>query len=179
MDLGEEGVVMAFSLLLEMGQHSSGDFWMSMKMYGFGESEESYALMDECMLEVIDRRVGQDVSSGSDLAAATEEVVKVRRKWEEKDVMWLTGEFKTGRPNKQQRGQLDRHRAEWGKERCKELSEEGQDGDWMGNAVWEIEDDRKMLNGYRLSGYIEKSVKRLKESKEGVNGGEEAEKEEA
>jgi hypothetical protein len=49
----------------------------------------------------------------------------------------------------------------------------------MGNAVWEIEDDRKMLNGYRLSGYIEKSVKRLKESKEGVNGGEEAEKEEA
>ncbi|EHK99070.1 hypothetical protein M7I_5070 [Glarea lozoyensis 74030] len=56
MDMGEEGVIMAFNLLLEMGQHSRGDFHMSMKMCGFGESGDSYQMMDECMLEVIEKR---------------------------------------------------------------------------------------------------------------------------
>ncbi|EPE36945.1 hypothetical protein GLAREA_09108 [Glarea lozoyensis ATCC 20868] len=106
MDMGEEGVIMAFNLLLEMGQHSRGDFHMSMKMCGFGESGDSYQMMDECMLEVIEKR--KEFGLGS----LDKESFKISKVWEEKYAMDYVGEFKTGRPNKQQRGQLERHRAE-------------------------------------------------------------------
>lgn len=89
---------MACNLLLEMGQHSRGGFHASMKMCGFGESEDAYAPMDECMLEIIAKRKEFSLGGGDG-----EEVV-VQGRWKESDAMDSVGDFKTGRPNKQQRG---------------------------------------------------------------------------
>jgi hypothetical protein len=103
--------------------------------------------------------------------SADQESFKVSKMWEESYAMNYVGGFKTGRPNKQQKVQLDRHRAEWNRDRCMQLRDrrEKRSG-WIGNAVVEIEDDRKELEEMGLEGYFEKSLVRMKELKTGAGG---------
>lgn len=65
--------------------------------------------------------------------------------------------FKTGRPNKQQRGQIERQRATWIKERNKAAR----------NAIEELEGEHNAIQDYGLEGYFKNSIVKLKELLDG------------
>lgn len=96
MEMGQEGAKLAFNLVLFIGLHLHGDLEASCKMCGYGGTKRPFAEMDQVMLEVILLR--KDVDCGGD----DTELPEVKHRWTEKDAD--VGLFKTGRPNKQQRG---------------------------------------------------------------------------
>ena len=116
-DMGAGGARCAFNLLLHIGPNAHGDLEASMKMSGYGGHEGPFAEMDEAMLSVIALREDSDCKGkdeGLDLPV-------VRHRWSRADAD--VGVFKTGRPNKQQRGQIERQKAAWVKERDAEARE--------------------------------------------------------
>jgi hypothetical protein len=44
------GVKSAFDLMLYLGEHVNGDFYMRVKMCGYGDSEKPYRALDAAML---------------------------------------------------------------------------------------------------------------------------------
>jgi hypothetical protein len=158
MEMGQEGARFAFNLLLYIGPHAHGDLEASIKMCGFGESEGPYAELDEVMLEVIALR--DDVPSGS--SNNDVDLPEVRHRWTREDAE--VGEFKTGRPNKQQRGQIERQRAKWIKERNIEARARREKvEDWISNAIGELKEEQADIGRYGLDGYFKKSIARLEE----------------
>jgi hypothetical protein len=74
------------------------------------------------------------------------------------------GVFKTGRPNKQQRGQIDRQKASWVKERntvARDRREKAED--WISSAIEELKSERDAIKDYGLDGYFAKSIAKLEE----------------
>jgi hypothetical protein len=160
MEMGQEGAKLAFNIVLYIGPHMHGDFEASAKMCGFGENEKAFADMDELMLEVIARR--EDVDCGEDTA-----LPEVRPRWTRKDAD--VGVFKTGRPNKQQRGQIDRQRAKWIKDRNDALKQRRENAvvDWISNGIFELKDEQDYIGAYGLDGYFSKSIAKLEAMKAG------------
>jgi hypothetical protein len=79
--------------------------------------------------------------------------------------------FKTGRPNKQQRGQIERQKAKWIKERDEEARKRREKvGDWIGNAIEELKGEQAAIEGYGLDGYFKRSVVRLEGLRDGGDG---------
>jgi hypothetical protein len=149
----------AFNLLLYIGPHVHGDLEASIKMCGFGESEGPYAELDELMLEVIALR--DDIPSNEDVS-----LPEVRHRWTRDDAE--VGEFKTGRPNKQQMGQIERQKAKWIKERNIEARARREKvEDWISNAIEELKGEQAAIAPYGLEGYFKKSIARLEELKGG------------
>lgn len=148
---------LAFNLL-HIGPHLHGDLEASIKMCGFGGTEEPFAEMDELMLEVIVLR--EDVPTGE--SSKDKELPEVGHRWTYKDAD--VGEFKMGRPNKQQRGQIERQRAAWIKKRnvaARQRREKVED--WVGNAVEKLKGEQDAIKDYGLEGYFKKSIVRLEE----------------
>jgi hypothetical protein len=154
MEMGQEGVKLAFNLVLYIGPHMHGDLEAGGKMCGFGESEEPFAKMDELMLDVIALRT--DVDCGEDAA-----LPEVKHRWTLNDAD--VGVFKTGRPNKQQRGQIERQKARWTKDRNAALKQRREKAvvDWISNGIFELKDEQGYIDPYGLSGYFSKSIAKL------------------
>ena len=81
------------------------------------------------------------------------------------------GELKTGRPNKRQRGQIERQRAAWTKSRNVKARERREKvKDWVSNAVEELKEDQAYIAAYGLEGYCNNSIAKLEELKSGGSG---------
>jgi hypothetical protein len=154
------GVKFAFDLMLYLGEHVHGDFYMCMKMCGYGDSVKPYKALDEVMLGLIERR--KDEPREDNVQAA--ESISVPHRWTEADAH--VGVYKTSRPNKQQRGQIARQRQEWTKERSEKAREKRETTtDWVSNALVELTEERDYLASFGLDGYFIKSIARLEELK--------------
>jgi hypothetical protein len=80
------------------------------------------------------------------------------------------GYFKTGRPNKQQRGQAVRQRQDWMKERSEMAKQRRENAkDWVSNALVELIEERDYIKDYGMKGYFIKSIARLEEPKSFVS----------
>jgi hypothetical protein len=157
------GVKFAFNLVLYLGEHAHGDFYMCIKMCGYGGSKKPYNALDEVMLGLIERRKDEATEDDVQAVEATS-LPLVPHRWTEADAD--VGEFKTGRPNKQQRNQIVRQRQEWMKERSKKARERRETTkDWVCNALVELIDEKNYLDGFGLDGYFVKSIARLEELK--------------
>ena len=89
-------------------------------------------------------------------------MLQVRHRWTIEDAE--VGVFKTGRPNKQQRGQIERQKAKWIKERFEEARKRREKvGDWIGNSILELKEEATDIERYGLEGYFKKSVAELEE----------------
>jgi hypothetical protein len=168
-DMDDGGVKLAFNLMLYLGEHVHGDFYMCVKMAGYGGSERPYKELDEVMLGLIERRKDEATENGVHKAPEATSLPTVPHRWTAADAD--VGVFKTGRPNKQQRNQMVRQREEWTKERSKKARERREvTKDWVGNALLELTDQRDFLADYGLDDYFIKSIARLEELKSTTTG---------
>lgn len=166
----DDGIKFAFNLMLYLGEHSRGDFYMCIKMCGYGGSEKPYKALDNAMLALIERRQREVAEEAQDATSAldTPPLPPMPHRWTEADAD--VGEFKTGRPNKQQRGQIVRQRQEWTKERSEKAKERRERAvDWVSNALLELIEERDYIAGYGLDGYFINSIARLEELKSSMS----------
>jgi hypothetical protein len=113
------GLVPAFILMLYVTDASHNDCETTVKMCGFGDSEAPFGVSDARLLDLIEMRHAQSPATRQD------ELPTVPKRWTRQDAD--VGEFKTGRPNKQQYGQMERQKLEWNKDRVRgdQLSKTG------------------------------------------------------
>lgn len=160
------GVKFAFNLMFYLGDHAHGDFYVSVKMCGYGRSEKPYKALDASMLQLIERRRGEAIENDVQTVESAS-LSPVPHRWTEADAN--VGVFKTGWPNKQQRNQITRHRQEWMKERSEKAKEKRETvKDWVLNALAELIEERDYLGAFRLDGYFIESIASLQELKGSV-----------
>ena len=166
-EMGAEGAVCALNLLLHLAHNAYGDINASFKMSGYGGHKKPYWDMDELMLKVVEKRAAI-ANSNSDMQQPLE-LVEVPHRWSDKDAD--VGVFKTGRPNKQQRGWIAKQREKWEKER-NNLARERRETtkDWIDNAIAELVDSRDYIKDYGHEGFFRKSIARLEELKSNRSG---------
>lgn len=156
MVMGPDGARCAFNAMMHIGPHAHGDLEATIKMCGYGGTEEPFAELDDTMVAIIELREDIDCDGKDDGSAVPE----VRHRWTVQDA--TVGVFKTGRPNKQQRGQLERHKAAWIKERFEEARKRREKAiDWISNAIKELKEEAVEIEQYGLEGYFKKSVAKL------------------
>ncbi|KAH8703577.1 hypothetical protein BGW36DRAFT_369566 [Talaromyces proteolyticus] len=158
-EMDEQGVRCAFNLLLYLAWNAYGDIDASFKMSGYGECEETYPLMDEQMMKIIDLRAAM-----VDPCTSPSPAVIVPHRWTDEDA--CVGEFKTGRPNKQQRNQIARQHAAYDKKRnelARERRETVTGTEWINNAIDELTESRDYIEPYGHDGFFTKSITRLEE----------------
>ncbi|KAG2168261.1 hypothetical protein JADG_008000 [Aureobasidium aubasidani] len=152
----EGGLVYAFNMAMAVADASHTDCDTTPKMGGFGDSEGPFGEMDGMLVGLIERRNGE----GS--AKRQEGLPTVRKRWTRAD--GDVGEFKTGRPNKQQYGQLQRQKLAWENERREEKRERRESvDDWVTVALQELKEERDYLAEYGVEKYFPKSIARLEE----------------
>jgi hypothetical protein len=155
----EQGVRCAFNLLLHLAWNAYGDINASFKMSGYGGHERTYPLMDEQMMKIIEL-----LAATTDPRTSPNPPVIVPHRWTDEDAE--VGEFKTGRPNKQQRNQIARQHEEYDKERndlARERRETTTGMEWINNAIGELTESRDYIKGYGHDGFFTKSIARLEE----------------
>jgi len=125
-------------------------------MSGYGDSEAPFAILGTQLLDLIEKRHTQAP------ATRREELPTVPNRWTRQDAD--VGIFKTGRPNKQQYGQMQRQCLDWNKDRREQRSERRETvGDWVPVALQDLEVERDYLERYGVEKYFPKSIDRLKE----------------
>lgn len=150
------GLVSAFNLMLYVADASHADCNTSVKMCGYGDSEEPFGILDAQLLDLIEKRHAQAPAMRQD------ELPTVPKRWTKSDAD--VGVFKTGRPNKQQYGQIERQGLEWEKDRREKKSERRETvDDWVAVALQDLEVERDYLKQYGVDKYFPKSIDRLKE----------------
>lgn len=160
-EMDENGVRCAFNLLLHLAWNAYGDINVSFKMSGYGGHERTYPLMDEQMMKIIEL-----LATIKDPRTALNPAVVVPHRWTDEDAQ--VGEFKTGRPNKNQRNQIARQHEEYEKERndlARERRETTTGTEWINNAISELTESRDYIKGYGHDGFFTKSIARLEELK--------------
>lgn len=81
------------------------------------------------------------------------------------------GEFKTGRPNKQQYNQIARDRIEWDEERREERMKRRMEcEDWVTVALEHLKGERDYLDKHGVEGFFKLSIARLETLEEGRKG---------
>jgi hypothetical protein len=151
------GLVPAFNLMLYVADASHNDCETTVKMCGFGDSEEPFGILDTRLLDLIEKRHAQSPATRQD------ELPSVPKRWTRQDAE--VGEFKTGRPNKQQYGEMERQKLDWNKDRREQKSERRVIvQDWVAVALQDLEEERDHLALYGVDEYFPKSIDRLKES---------------
>ncbi|KAG8531330.1 uncharacterized protein KY384_002959 [Bacidia gigantensis] len=155
----------AFNLLLYMGEHAYADLWLSFRMSGYGESEPEYEKMDKVMIEVIGRleKDLEDSAVGSKAGGIMAGAAAEKKRWNP-DTDADVGEFKTRRPNKQQRGWLLKQRTAWEKERLRQRREKREESEakaLFNLGLTHLKEDRDEIAQYGLKGYFVKSIEKL------------------
>ncbi|KAE8394985.1 hypothetical protein BDV23DRAFT_146003 [Aspergillus alliaceus] len=145
---------LAFNLLLSMADASHTDLDATWKMCGTpcDNSIPTFKLLDDTLLPLIEAR-----ERPTSLVA---ELPEVPRRWrlEDADV----GVFKTGRPNKQQRGQMYRQKLAWEKKRRQARRERReQTGDWVKVALSDLLEERDYLAAYGVNEYLPRCIAKL------------------
>lgn len=144
-DMGDEGCAYAFNLMMSIADHSHTDLDTTFKMSGYGESEGPFKGMAECLLGLIESRKATDPSK----AAAP--LPEVSKRWKRKDAYEVVGDFKTGRPNKQQRNQMVAHKLKWESERRHERRGRREGcANWVAVALVDLKEERDYLDGYMI-----------------------------
>lgn len=156
---GKDGLISAFNLLLYLAERSYGDMELHVKMCGYGEGSEAYAELDSALLELISMRAEQDPDSQS-FKTEWEPLEKLTRRWTRDDAD--VGVFKTGRPNKQQRGWMAAQKKSWDEERRGKARERREGtAKWAQSALDELVDGRKYLAPYGIEGFFLRSIAKL------------------
>ena len=150
--IAEVDTVMAFNLLMAMADCSHADCDTHPKMCGYGDSEPVFAKLDDLLVKLITERENP--------SKRVDKLPEVSHRFTQEDAM--VGEFKTGRPNKQQYNQMYSQRMDWEKERRAErrLRRETCE-DWVGVALQDLKEERDHLDQYGVNGCLPKSIKML------------------
>ncbi|KAG9748471.1 hypothetical protein KCU73_g7077, partial [Aureobasidium melanogenum] len=150
------GLVPAFNLAMYVADASHTDCDTTSKMSGYGDSEYPFGILDEQLLDLIEKRNTQSP------ATRREEISAVPKRWTRQDAD--VGPFKTGRPNKQQYGQMERQKLEWEKDRREKRRERRETvADWVAVALQDLVEERDYLEQYGVEKYFPKSIERLSE----------------
>jgi len=147
---------LAFNLLLAMADASHTDLDATCKMCGTAcdDSIPTFKLLDEALLPLIEAR-----EKPVDLAA---ELPEIPKRWTAKDAD--VGVFKTGWPNKQQRGQMYRQNLAWEKKRRQTRRERREKvKDWVKVALSDLVEERDYLDAYGVEEYLPRSIAKLEE----------------
>jgi hypothetical protein len=161
---GKDGVILAFNLLLYLAERSYGDMSLHAKMCGYGEGDEARAELDSALLELISMRGEKDPDSQS-FKEEGEPLQKLMPRWTQDDAD--VGEFKTGRPNKQQRGWMAALKKSWDEDRRKKARERREGtARWAQSALDELVDGREYVAPYGNEGFFIRSIAKL----EGMKG---------
>ncbi|KAF5120839.1 hypothetical protein E5D57_013175 [Metarhizium anisopliae] len=147
---------LAFNLLLSMADASHTDLDATSKMCGTpcDNSVPTFKLLDDALFPLLEAR-----EKPASLVARLPEVPQ-RWTFEDADV----GVFKTGRPNKQQRGQIYRQKLAWEKKRRQARRERReQTGDWVKVALNDLVEERDYLAAYGVKEYLPRCIARLSE----------------
>lgn len=175
--LREESIPAAFNLLLDIGEHAYGDLDACCKAGGFGETKKPYKAMDSLLVDLITARKeeaqpGGDVNddnndddggnadkSGPSGGNFVLEPSTGDLDGDEKRILDRLAAEKKKRPNKQERGWLDRaHRDDLKAmfETRRERREEAED--WAGNALNDLVETEKRISAYGVEGYFRESI---------------------
>lgn len=147
---------LAFNLLLSMADASHTDLDATWKMCGTpcDNSIPTFKMLDDALLPLLEAREKP--------ASLTAGLPEVPRRWTVKDAD--VGVFKTGRPNKQQRGQIYRQKLAWEKKRREARRERReQTGVWVKVALNDLVEERDYLAAYGVKGYLPRCIARLSE----------------
>ncbi|CZT21942.1 uncharacterized protein RCC_07809 [Ramularia collo-cygni] len=143
---------LAFNLALCLGDAASTDLNVTIKMSGYGDHESSFAELDAALLPLIEAR---EVPT-----TRLEVLPAVAHRWTRADAD--VGEFKTGRPNKQQRNEMANDRIDWEHERRAERMKRRMEcEDWVTVALADLKGERDYLDAYGVEGFFEKSIAKL------------------
>jgi hypothetical protein len=152
----DKGLVYAFNMAMAVADASHTDCDTTPKMGGFGDSEGPFGEMDGILVRLIEGRNEEAP------AKRQEGLPTVRKRWTRAD--GDVGEFKTGRPNKQQYGQLQRQKLAWENERREEKRERRESvDDWVTVALQDLKEERDYLAEYGVEKYFPKSIAKLEE----------------
>ncbi|KAK4971458.1 hypothetical protein LTR42_007186 [Elasticomyces elasticus] len=135
--------VLAFNLVMALADASHRCI-TSFRMSGdSGDCDDSFKELDAALVKSIDKREKPAVQLNAD------ELPAVPHRWTHKDAD--VGEFKTGRPNKQQRNMIEVQYIEYEKERRAErCSRREECGDWVQVALVELKEDQKYLSDHGI-----------------------------
>ncbi|GAB0134881.1 hypothetical protein EsDP_00003235 [Epichloe bromicola] len=145
---------LAFNLLLSMADASHTDLDATAKMCGTpcDESIPTFKLLDDALLTLVEAR-----EKPASLVAGLPEVP---RRWTAEDAN--VGVFKTGWPNKQQRGQMYVQKLAWEKKRRQARRERReQTGDWVKVALSDLVEERDYLAAYGVEEYLPRCIAKL------------------
>lgn len=144
--------IMAFNLVLCLGDAASTDLDVAVKMCGYGEHEDPFEELDDALLPLLERRELPD-------GHITGVLTGVPHRWTRKDADW---DYEAGWPNKQQRNQIANHRIEWEAERRQLRRERRADcDDWIAVALEDLKEERDYLDQYGVEGFFAKSIAKL------------------
>lgn len=149
--------MLAFNLLLSLADASHSDLDASCKMCGTpcDSSIPTFTALDAALLPLIEKRERHPQPRDSVLPS-------VPARWTRANAD--VGPYKTGRPNKQQRGQIYNQKLVWEKSRTaarrarREAVEE-----WVSVALADLKEERDYLHEYGVEEYLPNSIARLEE----------------
>ncbi|KAI1775663.1 hypothetical protein F4818DRAFT_414563 [Hypoxylon cercidicola] len=154
--------VIAFNLLMDIGEHAYGDLDASAKASGFGETEEPYKRMDDQMVEIINARREADGTDadGTNVSAAKPYAVEPSYSDLGGDESALRSLWGKKHPNIQQRKQLDRARLADLKAMFNARRERRDAAqDWAGNALNDLVETGGRIGEYGIdTHFFQKSV---------------------
>ena len=113
--------------------------------------QDPFALLDKALLPLIE---------GRKASAKAATLPKVLHRWTPKDAD--VGEFKTGRPNKQQHNQMVNQKIDWEQERREERrTRRVECEDWVSVALSDLKEERDYLDQYGVEGFFAQSIAKL------------------
>ncbi|KAK7754675.1 hypothetical protein SLS62_003232 [Diatrype stigma] len=178
--LREESIPAAFNLLLDIGEHAYGDLDACCNAGGFGETGKPYKAMDTLLVDLITARKeaqagegdgndddgdgGGDGGANADKSSPGDAGFVLEPSTGDLDgavkrILDRLAAEKKKRPNKQERGWLERaHRDDLKAmfEARRERREEAHD--WAGNALNDLVETNKRIGAYGVEGYFRESI---------------------
>ncbi|KAF4984593.1 hypothetical protein FZEAL_270 [Fusarium zealandicum] len=144
----------AFNLLLSMADASHTDLDATCKMCGveYDDSTEVFEQLDDLLVSSIEAQENPTYPSV--------ELPEVPKRWTRRNAD--VGEFKTGRPNKQQRNQVYVQKPSWEKTRRQAKRERREETeDWVKVALSDLVEERDYLDTFGVTGYLPRSITNL------------------
>lgn len=150
-------LTLGFDLLLSLADASHTDLDASCKMCGTpcDDSIPTFTALDEALLPLIEKRDRNPQPHHHVLPS-----VPTRWTPAHADV----GLLETGRPNKQQRGQIYNQKLDWEKQRTADRRARREAvGNWVAVALVDLKEERDYLAAYGVEEYLPKSIAKLED----------------